>query len=144
MTAKDHNKIIGILFLIQGALGLFGILIAILMFGAMGVAVVGSARNGEGATAGAAIFGLMIGISVAIAIFLLPAFAAGYGMLKEKRWAKIWATIAACLVLLSFPFGTALGVYALWFLFGDQGKSFYNSNAGMTGYNPAPPPNSWQ
>ena len=144
MTAKDHNKIIGILFLIQGGLGLFGILIAVLMFGVMGVAMVGSANNGEGAIIGAVFSGLGIGILIAAAIFLLPAFAAGYGMLKEKRWAKIWAIIAACLVLLSFPLGTALGVYTLWFLFGDQGKSFYNSNAGLTGYNPPPPPNNWR
>ena len=144
MTAKDHNKIIGILFLVQGGLGLFGILIAVLMFGVMGVAVVGSARRSGDAAVGAVFFGIMVGVLIASLIFLLPAFAAGYGMLKEKRWAKIWGIIAACLILLSFPFGTALGIYTLWFLLGDQGKNFYNPNANLGGYQPPPPPNNWQ
>ncbi len=144
MTAKDHNKIIGVLFLVQGGLGLFGILIAVLMFGVMGVTLIGGGRHRGDAAVGAVFFGLIIGVLIASVIFLLPSFAAGYGMIKEKRWAKIWAIIAACLILLSFPFGTALGVYALWFLLGDQGKNFYSPNAGMSGYTPPPPPNSWQ
>ncbi len=40
-------------------------------------------------------------------------FLAGYGLLKRKPWARLLAIILAFLSLMSFPFGTALGVYTL-------------------------------
>lgn len=144
MTAKDHNKIIGILFLIQAGIGILGILIGMLMFGVMGATVASSADHGEGAIIGGVFFVMMIVVLIVAVIFLLPSLAAGYGMLKEKRWAKIWGIIAACFILLSFPLGTALGVYALWFLLGDQGKNFYNISGNASGYTPPPPPNNWR
>ena len=45
-------------------------------------------------------------------------------MLKRKRWARVMGIIAACFEALSMPFGTALAVYTMWFLFG-QGENFH-------------------
>ena len=144
MTVKDHNKIIGVLFLLQAGLGLLGLLIAILMFGFAGLASLASARNGDDAAAGVVLFGILTVLLLLVSIFLLPALGAGFGMLKGRRWARTWAIVAACLSLLSFPLGTALGVYALWFLLGDQGKAFYSSGVGARYSFNAPPPNSWR
>jgi hypothetical protein len=37
--------------------------------------------------------------------------------------------------------GTAVGVYGLWFVFGDQGKAFFDGPDFIPP--PAPPPNNW-
>ena len=56
---------------------------------------------------------------------------------------RIVGSIVSCL---SFPIGTAAGVYGLWFLFGDLGKQFYLGSSPQYAFQnpPAPPPNSWQ
>ena len=143
MTAREHNKVLGILFLVQAILGALGILMAVIMFGFAGAAIATGAGSSEGAIGGLFVFGLLIGILLIGSLFLIPPFAAGYGLLKEKRWGRIWAIVAACLSLLSFPIGTAIGIYALWFLFGDQGKQFYATGS-YSATTPPPPPQSWK
>lgn len=143
MTAKDHNKTLGILFLVYGGLQAFGLLISLFMFGGMGAALVAAGKNDE--QVGGAVFlalALIIGI-ISIAI-LVPTLMAGFKLLKAQSSARIWAIVAAILALISFPFGTALGIYALWFLFGDEGKRFYGSARLAQGNYAAPPPNSWR
>ena len=44
---------------------------------------------------------------------------------------------------ISFPLGTAAGVYGMWFLFGDEGKRFY-LGGGQPQFQSLPPtPGSW-
>lgn len=40
----------------------------------------------------------------------------GIGVLRMVKWARFLILILGALNLLSFPFGTALGVYTLWVL----------------------------
>ena len=144
MTAKDHNKTLGILFLVYGGLNALGLLIGLLMFGGMGAALVATGKNDE-QVGGAVFLVLALIIGVISFAFLVPTLMAGFKMLKAQRSSRIWAIVAAILALISFPFGTALGIYALWFLFGDQGKQFYGgANFAPGSYAPPPPPNSWQ
>ncbi|MEO6806974.1 MAG: hypothetical protein ABI286_03260 [Edaphobacter sp.] len=55
---------------------------------------------------------------VAIATVFTAALAlvAGYGLLNRRPWGRIVAIIAAILMLIKIPFGTALGIYTLWVL----------------------------
>jgi hypothetical protein len=46
----------------------------------------------------------------------LPGLLAGYGLLRRKSWARMWAMILAVLGLVNFPFGTVIGIYALFVL----------------------------
>lgn len=142
MTAKDHNKLLGILFLSWGGLHIVGFGIAILFMLGLGGAVLSTSSSSEAAPI-AAVFGFTTVILVFAMIFAIPAVIAGLKMRKEKPGAKTWVLIAAILAVLNFPLGTALGVYALWFMFGDQGKSFYSGGTGGNGFN-QPPPNSWR
>lgn len=75
---------------------------------------------------------LLLFVFIIVAAFVLVAailqITAGYGMLKHKPWARSAATIAAIaaiISLISFPIGTALGIYTLWFLYSEKGKQFY-------------------
>lgn len=42
--------------------------------------------------------------------------AAGVGLLQRAHWARILALIMGFISLISFPFGTALGIYTIWVL----------------------------
>lgn len=145
MTAKEHNKLLSIFFFVQGGLQLFiGILMA-LIYGGVGGMMLSTARRQEEQVMGG-IF-VVVAICVGLFILLFSAFNlfTGFKLLKEQRIARTLAIVASCLALLSFPLGTALGIYGLWFLFGDLGKNFYNSGTAGSGYsNQPPPPSSWQ
>ena len=49
-------------------------------------------------------------------------------MLKRKKWAKVAGIVAAIVDGLSFPFGSALCVYTLWFIFSEDGRRLYDKN----------------
>jgi len=50
---------------------------------------------------------------------------AGVGLLQRAPWARILALIMGFLSLLSFPFGTALGVYTIWVLLAAGAEQEY-------------------
>ena len=81
-------------------------------------------------------------------LFSIPKIIAGYGLRRDKPWARTWAIVASIMACLSFPFGTAIGVFGLVFLFGDDGKQYFDAAAyrGQLGGGQIaqPPPNSWQ
>jgi hypothetical protein len=58
----------------------------------------------------------------------VPSLIAGYGLLKKKKWAKVWAIISAVVAASNVPFGTAVTAYTFWFLFSEPGKQLYDYN----------------
>ena len=123
MTPQDHNKIIGIMHLIYGG---FNALIMLIFLPFIIALIIGGAADPEAGAPMATVFGIFGAFMLFIAlVFGLPPILAGYAMLKRKRWAKTAGIIAACVEALSMPFGTALCVYTLWFLFGP-GQNFHD------------------
>lgn len=148
MTGKEHAKLLGLFFLIFEGFQIFGLIIAaLIMVGMSGFMFFEFSRMPQ--DQGEPPPEIFIGIMGAVFIFVIvinvlltiPAFVAGYGLRNGKTWAKVWTIIACCLAILSFPLGTALGVYGLWFILGDQGKSYFDNPNGS--FN-TPPPNSWR
>lgn len=146
MTGKDHSKLLGIFFMVQGGLQLLGGIFMVLVYGGLGVGMLASARREDEQIAGGILLG--IGVVVGVLVLLFAAFylLTGWKLHKQNTGARIWGIIASCIALLGFPLGTALGIYGLWFFFGEQGKNFYAGNGGvnMDGSYPPPPPQSWQ
>ncbi|HEX8290535.1 MAG TPA: hypothetical protein VF570_02190 [Pyrinomonadaceae bacterium] len=135
MTPQDHNKVIGIMHLIYGGFNALMMLIFVPFFLLMAGFIRADPNAPPEVTA---IFGFMGALMAFFALlFGVPPLLAGYAMLKRKGWAKKAGVIAACVEALSFPFGTALCVYTLWFLFG-QGESFHR------GGGDASAPNDWR
>lgn len=81
-------------------------------------------------------------------LFSIPKIVAGYGLRKQKTWARTWAIVGSIMACMSFPFGTAIGVFGLVFLFSDEGKLYFeqvargNLTAGAQMMTPQP--SSWQ
>jgi hypothetical protein len=144
MTAKEHNKILGILFLVYSGLQVVGLVIAIVvMIGMMGV--VATQARGRDAAPAAVMFAVIIGVMFFALLFVIPILIAGWKILKEKAGGRTWGIVAAILALLNFPLGTAVGIYGLWFLFGEEGKNFYLGGGSPNMMSSQqPPPQGWQ
>lgn len=127
MTPTDHNKVLGIMYLIYGGLNAISLLIVI-PFILISVLMVGSGE-GEAMAVGAVFFVIAILTGLLTLLFSLPPLVAAYGLLKHKAWARTAGIVAAVVASLGFPLGTALCFYALWFFFGE-GKAFYAGGVG--------------
>jgi hypothetical protein len=144
MTAKEHNNLLGIFILIQGGMTIFAGILLVLIYGGLGVALMGAGPDQEARLAGGMIFG--IGLVVAVVIIAFSAFYlyTGLKIRKEEGIGRTLGIIVSILSLFSFPLGTALGIYGLWFLLGDLGKQLYLGQPSGFAANQPPPPNSWQ
>jgi len=113
---EKHHTILGSLFLGLGILHLIGMLVVLVIFGfgsavlfTVGVEDPSIPEPVKWLPAGLGLF-----ICALIAITGIPNLIAGYGLLKRRPWAEIVALIVGILNLPSVPFGTAVGVYAIW------------------------------
>ena len=139
MDGTDHNKILGLLHTVYGILSVVTIgLISAFMLVAFIVAAI-SERDAMPLIVVVVVIAVILLLNI---VFALPSFLAGYAMLKRKRWAKSACVAAAVIDGMSFPFGTALCVYTLWFMFSPQGKLLYDNVGQAKALPPSPPP--WQ
>jgi hypothetical protein len=132
MTPQDHNKVIGIMHLIYGGFNALVMVIFVPFFFAIGGIAAADPHAPAAVTAMFGFFGILM-LFLAL-LFGLPPILAGYAMLKGKSWARVAGIVAACVEALSFPFGTALCVYSLWFLFG-QGEQFHRGGGSGSSQN---------
>lgn len=125
MSPRDHNKTLGVMHLIFGGMNAMALLANFGFIHRGGVAgLLGSFKPAASLRfRPEADLGLLV---IFLLLFSVPPLMAGYGMLKRKSWAQGAGVIAAIAASLNPPLGTALCVYALWFLFGE-GKHFYDS-----------------
>jgi hypothetical protein len=136
MAPTDHNKVLGILHLAYGGFSVFLMAaISVFMLGVFGVLAINQPR-GEAVPLG--VFAVvMIFVVLINLIIIAPSFLAGYALLKRKTWAKTMGIIAGIIAGMSFPIGTAVCVYTLWFLLGEKGRALYDRAA--YALPPAPP-----
>ncbi len=66
------------------------------------------------------VFGMMRPIMHFVTILLfakgVAGVIAGIGIVQRAEWSRVLTIVLACIGLVSFPFGTALGIYTLWVL----------------------------
>ncbi|MDT7540385.1 MAG: hypothetical protein QOE33_289 [Acidobacteriota bacterium] len=128
MTNEQHNKFIGIAFLVHGGFQMLMALLMALMFGSFALMI----PNQPGREGPPRLFFLAIMVFVVViqSIFATPSFVAGYAVLKRKSWARLSSIIAAVFSAMNVPIGTAVCVYALWFFFGENWKEIYQTTPG--------------
>jgi hypothetical protein len=122
----SHIKFVAALFVVWGALtALVGLSVLALGVGAASFATAAS-RGGQvaaGLTA-AALAALAI---IAIAWGVAHVFV-GLSLRKLRLGARLLALMLGSVDLLLLPYGTALGVYALWVLLSEGGKAVFNES----------------
>jgi hypothetical protein len=113
---ESHVKIIAVLHIVLGALGLLGALALLLIFGGIATGVMFS-QQGGGAVLGIPILG-GIGLFLFLLVLLLslPGLIGGIALLRFAPWSRIFMIVLSAIHLLNIPFGTALGIYGIWAL----------------------------
>lgn len=113
-------KVIGIIYAVFAVLALFSVLAMAAMGG---VLMHGGAQSLQGVPPLGGPFFLIIAVIVLLTAILNGATA--YGLLARKSWGRILAIIVSILSLLSIPFGTILGGFALYFLMRQGAEQDY-------------------
>jgi hypothetical protein len=110
-----HVKVLGVLHIVLGALGLIVSLFMVVVFG--GVAGIVAADGDPDAAVALPIIGLTGMAVVAFIVGLsLPGVIVGIGLMQFRSWARVGGIVLSILNLIWIPFGTILGVYGLWVL----------------------------
>jgi hypothetical protein len=121
----QHMKILGILHIVFGALGVFAAGILLLIFGGISAIVNMSDRSTD---LPAPILGVIGGfVFILVLAVSLPGLVLGIGLMQFKPWARILGIIVSGLDLFGFPFHTALGVYGLWVLLNRETEQMFAS-----------------
>ncbi|MCU0239542.1 MAG: hypothetical protein MUC29_08880 [Pyrinomonadaceae bacterium] len=144
MTAKEHNRLSGVFLLAHGAFQGAMMIFICLIYGVFGSAIFVTAKKQEDQFIGIFFIAAILIVAFVSSIFVVPQIIGGYKLLKEKPNARMWGIVGSIVSCLSFPFGTAAGVYGLWFLFGDIGKNYYTANnSNKDVFENPPPPQNW-
>jgi hypothetical protein len=121
---ETHAKVLGILNIVFGGLGLLGAAVMMIVFGGVTGLVT---TSGDPDAAVAASIVSVTGASIVLIMILtsLPAIFIGLGLYRLRPWSRIAGIVLSILSLLAFPVGTALGIYGLWVLFSADGQKLF-------------------
>jgi hypothetical protein len=110
-----HKKVLGIIYIITASLSILIMLLVSAFMGTLFEFIIDKAKEEDAELVLQAVRTLVTGIVWVVTIFVsIPSIIAGIGLLNKQRWALTLALILGCLKLLSFPIGTAIGVYSIW------------------------------
>ena len=121
---QTHVKVLGVLFLVSAGFLAFLAVAFPLGLGIIG-ALVGRSGDPDAAT-GVAVMGLVgTGLGIFMGVLALVWGICGYGVLKHKSWARIFAIILCAMSLVKIPIGTAFGIYGLWIMFNKETEAMF-------------------
>jgi hypothetical protein len=123
---RRHAEFLGVLYLAWGAIfALVGLAGFALAGGALAIARSGGPVS-VGSEFAAGLTALTLGLIAALAvIFGVLHLWIGAVLRRYRPWARLLALGLAVINLVLFPFGTALGAYALWVLLTEEGRALY-------------------
>ena len=128
---ETHVKIIAVLHIILGGMGIFAAIVVFVLMGGW-AAFESNQSNVVPIISGA--FGF---IFLVLILLWVPGIVGGIGLLRLASWSRVFMIVMSALDLLGFPFGTALGVYGLWTLTKPETKALFAAT--RAGEPPAPP-----
>lgn len=135
---RDHVKIVAILNIVLGCLGVFAGVVFFVIFGGL-ASMIGMSHDQDAATA----IPILVFIGGCVAIFLfiisIPGIIGGWGMLHFRPWARVLMIIISGLNLLHFPLGTALGIYGLIVLLNEDTRRLFETRGAYVPPPPYPP-----
>jgi len=128
---ESHIKIVGILHVILGAMGLLGALVVLFVFSGL-ASMVSMSGDPNGAVAVPVLGGIGSLIAIVVVAFSLPGFIGGIALLKMVPWSRVYMIVISALYLIHIPFGTALGIYGLWVLTKPETEALFQRRAYRT------------
>ena len=127
----SHIRVIALLHVIFGGLGVLAGIGFLVFFGGL-AGVVGLADHSSDSAVAMPILGGIGGLIFIFALLLsLPSLIAGIGLLQWKPWGRVMTIVLSVIHLMNVPFGTALGVYGLWALLSREGEALFRAPGQM-------------
>ena len=122
---KSHVDFLGLLFIVWGLLTVV-IGVSTLALGVGAVALITSANRGGGGQVAAGITAAAFTTLALIAIVWGTVHViVGLPLRRRTPWSRLIALMLGSVDLLLLPYGTALGVYALYVLLNERGKALF-------------------
>src|SRR6476659_460905 len=120
-----HVKVLGVVFIVLGALGILAAFVVASVFSVAGIATAAAGAGDDSAIA-LPIIGLAgTALSVFLVAMSVPGFVAGIGLLNFKPWARPLAIVLSALNLINLPLGTIAGAYGLYVLLSEDGARLF-------------------
>lgn len=125
-SPSTHADLVGVLCMVWGALTILigASTLALGMAAASLITAAADAGRGQfAASLTAATFSAFAVLAMlwgAVHVFV------GIQVRRRRHWARLAAILLSCVDLLLLPYGTALGVYALWILLRDEVKPLFD------------------
>ncbi|HYI94081.1 MAG TPA: hypothetical protein VEX68_11095 [Bryobacteraceae bacterium] len=116
----SHVRILAILHLVFGALGVLGALFLLALFGGITSLIGMNAPDEEALIAIPIVGGVGAFLVLTTLLLSIPSIIAGIGLLSHRPWSRILTIVLSVLELIHVPFGTALGFYGLWVLLSKE------------------------
>ncbi len=126
LSMKRHVDVLGLLYIVWGALSM---LIGLAMGALAGAAfVIAGSQPPEG---GGRLAARLVGSAFVSAAVVGLAWGGlhlweGAGLRRPREWARAIGLVLGAINLFLFPLGTALGIYTLWVLLSDQTRSVFH------------------
>lgn len=123
-----HVDFIGLLFIVWGMLTtLVGLSTLALGVGAVAM-IASNAHGGGGQMASALTAFAFAALAVIAMLWGIAHIVVGMPLRRRRPWARLAALVLGSIDLVLLPYGTALGVYALWVLLNERGKRLFVVN----------------
>lgn len=123
----DHVRILAILNIAFGALGLLAAVVVLLIFGGI-AGIISASTIDPNAGIAIPILGVLgAGLVVLLLVVSLPGIVTGIGLVKFQPWARMVAIVLSALNIMNIPIGTALGVYGLWVLLQPETERLFGA-----------------
>lgn len=120
----QHVKILGVLHIVLGGLGVLGAVVVLLVMGGVS-ALVAADRSSDSVMALPIVAIIGIFVFILVLVLSLPGLIIGIGLVQFRSWARVGGIIVSGFDLLGFPFHTALGVYGLWVLLNRETEQMF-------------------
>jgi hypothetical protein len=122
---KSHVDFLGLLFVVWGLLTVV-IGVSTLALGVGAVALITSAnRTGSGEVAAGITAAAFTTLALIAMVWGAAHVIVGLPLRRYTPWSRLIALMLGSVDLLLLPYGTALGVYALWALLTEDGKKLF-------------------
>ena len=126
---EQHVKVLGVLCIVLGGLGIIAALITLVIFGGVAGIVGVAAHEEPDARIAVPIVGAIgVGVFFFLLVVSLPGIIAGYGLLQFRPWARVLTMVLSVLNLMNFPLGTAVGVYGLWVMLSEDTEPLFRQS----------------
>jgi hypothetical protein len=124
---KSQVDFLGVLFTVWGVLtALVGISTLALGIGAVAL-ITSASRGGGGQLAAGLTAAAFTTLAIIAMVWGVGHAVVGTALRRRRPWARLVALVLGSIDLLLLPYGTALGVYALWVLLSERGKAVFEA-----------------